>query len=141
MKYSIEKLSGTKLGEHFLLLKNNFKKLLETNKEFLYFTVSTNKTINMNFLESVNLLLDQIMEWYICANIVINSTKSIIVHAGLAHSEKIVQLLESHYQWEKINTKGINSLDLVWQDNISGCMPMPPDTDKQFGGTFGKLKF
>jgi len=132
--YSVEKLARTKLGEHFLLLKNNFKKILETNREFLYFTVGTNKTINLNFLESINLLLDQIMEWYICAQINQPNTKPIIVHAGLAHSEKIVQLLQYQYQWEKIKEKGINNLDLALESNMSGCMPMPVDIDKQFGG-------
>jgi hypothetical protein len=135
--YSPRKLSGTKLGEHFILLKNNFKKLLENNREFLYFSVHTIKKINLNFLESVNLLLDQIMEWYICAVIIENNetnTKPIIVHAGLAHSDKIVQLLQFHYQWEKINEKGINNLDLAIGDNMPGCMQLPTDTDRQFGG-------
>ncbi len=133
--YNIVKLPGTKLGEHFLLLKNNFKKILETNREFLYFTVHTVKTINSDLLQLINLLLDQIMEWNICANIMANNDKSIIVHAGLAHSDKIVQLLQSHYQYNKIKETGINNLDLINENNMSGCMSMPADTDSQFGGT------
>jgi len=132
--YSVEKLAKTKIGKHFLLLKNNFKKILETNREFLIFTVSTNKKINLNFLESINLLLDQIMEWYTCAQINEPNTKPIIVHTGLAHSEKIIQLLQSNYQWEKINEKGINTLNLAFESNVSGCMPMPINIDNQFGG-------
>ena len=133
--YNVEKLKGTKLGNHFLGIKNNFKKLLEKNKEFLLFSVQMVKTINPNFFETINNLLDQIMEWYICANIMLNNdNKPIIIHAGLAHSEKIVQLLQVHYQYDKITEKGINKLDLVHSDRIEGCMPMPIDTDKQFGG-------
>ncbi len=133
--YNISQLPGTKLGEHFLLLKNNFKKILETNREFLYFTVQTVKTINSNLLQLINSLLDQIMEWNICANIMANNDKSIIVHAGLAHSDKIVKLLQSYYQYDKINEVGINNLDLVNENIIPGCMSMPTDTDSQFGGT------
>ncbi len=133
--YNISQLPGTKLGKHFLLLKNNFKKIVETNKAFLYLTVNTVKTLNLEFLELINLLLDQIMEWNICANIMANSDKSIIVHAGLAHSDKLVQLLQSHYQYDKINEIGINNLDLAYGNNMSGCMDMPADTDSQFGGS------
>ncbi len=133
--YTVSQLPGTKLGKHFLLLKNNFKKIVETNKAFLYLTVNTVKTLNLEFLELINLLLDQIMEWNICANIMANSDKSIIVHAGLAHSDKLIQLLQSHYQYDKINEIGINNLDLANGNNMSGCTTMPADTDSQFGGS------
>jgi hypothetical protein len=133
--YNLNKLLGTKLGEHFLLLKKNFKKILETNREFLYFTINTVKKINLDFLQLINSLLDQIMEWNICANIMANNEKSIIVHAGLAHSEKIIQLLQFHYQYNKINETGINNLDLINDSNMSGCIIMPADTDSQFGGS------
>lgn len=132
--YQVDKLKGTKLGIHFLLIKNNFKKLLEKNKEFLSLSVQMVKTIKSDFFESINNLLDQIMEWYICANIQINNDKPIIIHTGLAHSEKIVQLLQVHYQYDKITEKGINKLELVLLDRIEGCVPMPFDTDNQFGG-------
>jgi hypothetical protein len=134
--YNVEKLKDTKLGVHFLLVKNNFKKLLEKNKEFLVFSVQMVKTINSDFFESINNILDQIMEWYICANIMLNNYKPIIIHAGLAHSEKIVELLQVHYQYDKITEKGINKLELTNSDRIEGCMPMPIDTDKQFGGKY-----
>lgn len=138
--YNVEQLKGTKLGIHFLLIKKNYKKILENNKQFLNFSVHTIKTINLYLLEEINALLDQIMEWNICANIESNTDKSIIVHAGLAHSEKVVELLLAHYNYDKIIENGINKLNFALNNNVSGCMPMPIDMDKQFGG-FNKFGF
>lgn len=132
--YNVEKLKGTKLGVHFLLVKKNFKKLLEKNKQFLAFSIQMVKTVNPDFLESVNNLLDQILEWYICANIQANNNKPIIIHTGLAHSEKIVQLLQFHYAYDKISEKGINKLEFALTNKIDGCVPLSNDTDNQFGG-------
>lgn len=132
--YKIDKLKGSKLGIHFLAIKDNFKKILENNREFLYFSVHTIRTINSNFLKEINNLLDQIMEWHICALIMLNNNKPTIVHAGLAHSEKVVKLLKFYYNYHIVSEKGVNSLHLALDTNISGCMPIPNDMDKQFGG-------
>lgn len=132
--YKIDKLKGSKLGIHFLAIKDNFKKILENNREFLYFSVHTIRTINSNFLEEINNLLDQIMEWHICALIMLNNNKPTIVHAGLAHSEKVVKLLKFYYNYHIVSEKGVNSLHLALDTNISGCMPIPNDMDNQFGG-------
>lgn len=135
--YQIDKLKGTKLGIHFLTIKKIFKKIVETNSLFLNFRIKTIKIINIELLESINDLLDQIMEWYICANIDLNNTHSIIIHAGLAHSEKIVLLLTTHYDYSIVMEQGINKLiDVtnVTNRTISGCIQLPTDMERQFGG-------
>ena len=134
--YQVEKLKGTKLGKHFILIKKLFIKILEKNSHFLNFKVKTVKLINTGLLEEINDMLDQIMEWNICANINEYMTKSIILHAGLAHSEKIISLLMDNYNYSFIMEQGINKLSLVLNhnENISGCIQLPTDMQRQFGG-------
>ena len=131
--YNYKKLIGTKLGTHFLLIKNNFKKILVKNKQYLIFNICTVKIIKPDFFQLINNLLDQIMEWYTCANVIINMDKPIVIHVGLAHSEKIVQLLQVHYEYDLIIEKGINKLNLILSDNIEGCVSLSNSNDNQFG--------
>lgn len=132
--YQVEKLKRTKLGKHFLAIKKIFLKILEKNSQFLKFKIKTVKIIKIELLEEINDILDQIMEWNICANIYQHMTKSIILHAGLAHSEKIVSLLIDYYNYSFLMEQGINKLSLVTNKNISGCVQLPTDMEMQFGG-------
>lgn len=132
--YNFTQLSGTKLGKHFLQLKNIFKKIVETNSGFLTLGVPTVKNLNQEFLEQINNLLDQIMEWHICACICVANKESVIVHAGLAHTEQVIWLLENHYGYSKVTEKGTNKLSNVYTGDVSGCVLLPVNTSKQFGG-------
>ena len=68
-------------------------------------------------------------------NILHNKNKSVIVHVGLAHSEKIIFLLKNHYRYNFISNKGINNLDdTIYFEPTSGCIQLNNDTDSQFGG-------
>lgn len=133
-KFNPEKLAGTKLGNHFLQLKNDFKKILENNSEFLNFSICTIKNINLEFLELINKLLDQIMEWYICAQIHQVNNKSIIVHAGLAHSDQVIELLTNYYQFELIENQGTNKLSQAFSHETNGCVGLSDNISRQFGG-------
>jgi hypothetical protein len=79
------------------------------------------------------------MEWYICAQIELYKDKSIIVHAGLAHTEKIVDLLKSHYGFEIKYQEGINNLSKIDFGSRSGCINLPKNIDEQFGGKNKKI--
>jgi hypothetical protein len=132
--YNLDSLINSKLGKHYLILKTHWKKLLENYREFLQLGIWTIKIIRPDFLENINLILDQILEWYICAKISSLSNKSIIVHTGLAHSEKIIDWLQTHYQYQKLIEKGINQLAQTSTREIYGCMGITSETDVQFGG-------
>jgi len=88
----------------------------------------------------LSLLLNDIMEWYICASIIncnlchtkSNQQHSHILHTGLYHAHNIVELLIKYYNYEIIteygNTKYIES-------NIShknGCIELDKITDTLF---------
>jgi len=133
--YNTNNLKHTLLGKHFLIIKKIYGNFLKENKAFLKQTIKQLYLTNSSVLHQINHLLDNIMEWYICANIYINGNndKSIILHTGLAHSEKVIRWLLVHYNYIIIDRKGINSMSETL-NNISGCIQLPTDIDKQFGG-------
>jgi len=69
---------------------------------------------------------------------IVNSHKNkVIIHTGLAHSEKIVYYLESIFNYNIIDKQGTNKVkDLA--KPVTSCFLLPSDISKQFGG-FSKL--
>lgn len=76
-------------------------------------------------------LINNIMEWYICANIILHTNKSIIIHTGLLHSEKVINLLINIYNYTNIYSIGINKIKEIENIN-SGCVKIPNIIDKHF---------
>jgi hypothetical protein len=134
--YNFNILKNTLLGKHFLLTKNKFSRFLEDldYKELLTQRVRYLNSNHNNELSKLNNLLDDIMEWYICAHIELHNDKSIIIHAGLAHTEKIVELLKSQYGFMIKYQEGINNLNNVGQNPRYGCINIPEEINKLFGG-------
>lgn len=134
--YKLEKLKHTLLGKHFLKIKETYKKYIMMNKDIIKTTVNQVLITNINALEEINDILSDIMEWYVCAQIIQNENQSIIIHLGLAHSEKIVEWLENHYKFKKVHENGINQMNMTPFEEISGCVQIPLHYDIQFGGFF-----
>ena len=125
--YNVNVLKDTLLGKHFIILKNKYGDFLEklNNEKLLKQKIrylNTNHTSKLSFL---NNLLDDIMEWYICAQIELYHDKSIIIHAGLAHTEKIIKLLQNHYGFEIKSQEGVNNLNSVGLGQRNGCIKIP----------------
>lgn len=133
--YTIEKLPHTKLGKHFLRIKNNWKIFLENNNTLLNNKILLIYQSNKKVLEDISNILDEIMEWYICASIQIYSEQSIILHTGLSHSDNVINWLENHYGYLISKSDGINSMDEVIFKPLSGCIQIPTNIENQFGGT------
>jgi hypothetical protein len=140
--YNFDILNDTLLGQHFLLIKNRFGNILEDlyNKNLLNKIIRFVNINHSNELSELNDLLDDIMEWYVCAQIELNKDQSIIIHAGLAHTEKIIKLLQSHYGFDIKHQEGINSLNNIGLNPRSGCIEIPVEIDNQFGGKKYKNK-
>jgi len=134
--YNHDCLNNTLLGDHFLLIKTKYREFLKIlrsenlfNKKLkIIFDNSKNK------LEMINKILDSIMEWYICAHIKISKKKSIIVHAGLAHTDKIVDLLKEHYDFNVLYQTGINTLKEIdfTKTTTRGCINIPTSCNNMF---------
>jgi len=134
--YDVKIIKNSLLGKHFLLIKKRYGVFLEklNNKNLLHHKIRYLSSNHNNELEILNSILDTIMEWYICAQIFLFKDKSIIIHAGLAHTEKIVELLELHYGFEIKYKGGINSLNEIDTVPRSGCIDIPLEISNLFGG-------
>jgi hypothetical protein len=134
--YNVHFLKNTLLGKHFILIKNNYNNYLQLLDNYNLFNKKI-KYINKNYnkhLSTVNNLLDDIMEWYICAQIELYNNRSIIIHAGLAHTDKIINLLKKHYEFIVIEEYGINSLENARIEPRNGCIELKSEINNQFGG-------
>jgi hypothetical protein len=131
LNYSVLNLKNKTLGKHFKRIKQNYNKILINHLSDL------NESINnkINILTKINDLLDEIMEWNICANIILYDDKPVIVHVGLAHSEKIIPLLKKYYKYDHVINKGINKIDDLNEfKSINGCVYLDENMSSQFGG-------
>ena len=134
--YNVNILKDTLLGKHFLMLKNRYNDLLESlnQKKLLTQQIRFLNTNHNNLLILINNLLDDIMEWYIFAQINLYYDKSIIIHAGLAHTEKIIKLLQEHYNYEIKKQQGVNNLNESKKEPRNGCIQVSENIDELFGG-------
>ena len=134
--YSNEFLKKKKIGKHFLILKRIITFLIKKNKNYLDKDIKDVIKDNNNLLEQINNILSDIMEWYIIAKIYqgINENKtSFIIHAGLAHTTNIINLLKTYYNYKVINDFGTTNMHNLNIEN-NGCLHLPMNIENQFGG-------
>jgi hypothetical protein len=136
--YSEEFLKKKKLGKHFLILKRIIIRLIKKNKIYLDKDIKDVIKNNKKLLQQINNILSDIMEWYIIAKIYqgINENKtSFIIHAGLAHTTNIINLLKNYYNYKVINDFGRTNMHNLNIES-TGCLHLPIDIENQFGGFF-----
>jgi len=136
--YSEEFLKKKKLGKHFLILKRIIIRLIKKNKIYLDKDIKDVIKNNKKLLQQINNILSDIMEWYIIAKIYqgINENKtSFIIHAGLAHTTNIINLLKNYYNYKIINDFGRTNMHNLNIES-TGCLHLPIDIENQFGGFF-----
>ena len=141
--YSVEYLKKSKLGEHYLYLKKKIKNYVRTNKFNLSIKVKDLVKKNENILEQLNDLLSEIMEWYIIAKIyqgLSEGKTQFIIHAVLAHTTNVIYLLKNKYQYLIEENYGTTDMKNLNNEN-TGCLQLPFDIEKQFGGYEKKFGF
>ena len=145
--YNKNKQYKTKLLKYFIIIKKKYGIFIQKYKNYINYTIKQIYLKKLEILYQLNNILDEIMEWYICANIILNESQPIILHTGLIHSEKVIKWLITHYNYITVYKYGINSIDKITFEkkqsffpnelpNMSGCIQLPMDIDKQFGGFF-----
>lgn len=138
-------LKKNNLGIHYINLKKKTRLFIKTNKYYLSKNIKELININNNLLEQINDITSDIMEWYSVAKIIqgVNEKrKSIILHAGLAHTTNIIKLLKMYYGYNIENDFGLTDIsdienNNINDNNISGCLHLPFNIEKQLIG--GKL--
>lgn len=126
------KFSNSKLGKHFNLIKNNYNNLLSKYNNVMDKLVTD--IMNTELMNDIEILLSDIMEFNVCVYITKHINERIIIHVGLAHSEKIIELLINLYEYKKIKEVGINKLNELNYKSMSGCQQIDNDIHNQFGG-------
>jgi hypothetical protein len=136
--YSEKFFKKKKIGKHFLILKKIIIRLIKKNKIYLDKDIKDVIKDNKKLLQQINNILSDIMEWYIIAKIYqgINENKtSFIIHAGLAHTTNIINLLKNYYNYKVINDFGRTNMHNLNIES-TGCLHLPIDIENQFGGFF-----
>jgi len=132
--YKKEYLDSSILGKHFFRIRKDVEDFIQLYKPQLKDSVKELVNKNNSMFEKINVIISNIMEWYIVAKI-FNETNenNFIVHAGLLHTSNLNKLLLSDYGFKLINFEGIYSIDDGYKTS-NGCLALPESIDSQFGG-------
>lgn len=139
--YTKDYLQNSKLGIHFLKLKNKTQSLMKNNKNLIK-QETGNIINNSTILHDINELISLIMEWYIIAKVYKGVDKmqtSFIIHAGLAHTSNIISVLKELYGFQIIENVGSTNYEKERDNLMDGCLRLPNKINDLFGG--GKNKF
>ena len=131
--YHIDNLKHTHAGKHYLLLKKQFKDLLQKYVSYLKLPITTIKSNHDEIFQEITLILDKIMEWYGCGLCELYNNMPIILHTGLAHSEYMIEILQSHYKYEFVTDNGINDMENINPfEPSNGCVSIKNEYEIKF---------
>ena len=87
---------------------------------------------NINLLKYTNNFSDEILEWYTILNVLSysNINKLSIIHTGLFHSDKIVNLLKTEYDFKEIYSNGLNKINKNYNNTLA-CTFLPNNIKKK----------
>ena len=133
--YTKDYLKDSKLGVHFLNLKNKTQALMKKNKSLI--KDKTENLIDKEIMIDLNELISLIMEWYIIAKVYkdINEKQTnFIIHAGLAHTSNVISVLKDIYAFQILETVGSTDYDKDKNNFTDGCLKLPSKINDLFGG-------
>jgi len=113
-------IKNIKIKIHFKILFYKFNLFLTKHKNILNITLFNVYTKYKYILNELDIILNDCMEWYTCALINKYKHHTIIIHAGLFHTEKINKLLSHFYKFKIIFQVGMNKITDV-ENHI--CQP------------------
>ena len=116
-----------KIRSHFEYCKNKFDKFINNNKNLLKVNVQDIYKTDKKVLEHINLLLNEIMEFYTCMQLykqcLLNNNK-FIIHKGLFHTSNLLVWFTSLYGFKIISNSGLTDFDKV-DEYHTGCLDLP----------------
>ncbi len=116
-----------KIRKHFEYCKDKFNKFVDRNKDILKVNVQDIYKSNRKVLEEINLLLNEIMEFYTCMQIykqcLLNNNK-FIIHKGLFHTSNLLVWFTNLYGFKIISNNGLTDFDNV-DEKHDGCLNLP----------------
>jgi hypothetical protein len=106
---------------HLQQLKKIFDDYLATYKSIMNSCIEDIIKKNVDCLERINNIISMIMEWYIVV-LTYNNSHNTIIHIGLAHSKRVLDLLLKVYRFTTIEEYGINKIADVNSITPSSCI-------------------
>jgi hypothetical protein len=115
----------------FKIIKDNYLNYKKKYEDHLNKNIVDIFNNHKYILEECNNILDNIMEFYIILNVFNKNNKNIIIHTGLAHSEKIIFWLTQCYFYETSEEKGITKVKDIEKLTINnnGCLNLSKTID------------
>ncbi len=118
---------STKIRKHFEYCKSKFEKYMDENKLLLNNTVQDIYKTDKQVLEQINLLLNEIMEFYTCMQLykqcLLNNNK-FIIHKGLFHTSNLLVWFTNLYGFKILVNSGLTEFDKI-DDEHNGCLYLP----------------
>jgi hypothetical protein len=131
--YDYTKIHNTLLGKHFVQIKEKYYNYLMLHKDHLQQNIFKIHKENKEMLEKLNNILNDIMEWTICALIYNNQNRPIVLHAGLYHTEKVIEWLTNNYNYTIITEHGVNKMSESDSSSIiHGCVNVSEEDNNYF---------
>jgi hypothetical protein len=113
----------------FTRFKNRYEKLMD--RSIIYI-----KKHKIDALHRINNIISMIMEWYIVL-LIHNDVKNTIIHVGLAHSNRLLDLLTKVYRFKIKNQIGINEMKQIPNKIPSACIMLPHDISNMYNRKYG----
>jgi hypothetical protein len=138
MKKNQSSVSGSKLSPlvHYNELHKLFNEFKDQYKEMMgkniFYIIKNRKEI----LYRINNIISMIMEWY-SVLLIYNNSKYKIIHIGLAHSNRLYDILTQVYRFNCKYKVGINKMIEIPNNIPSACVMLSPDVTNMFNRKYG----
>jgi hypothetical protein len=121
---------------HLSILKELFEEYKNMYIEIINKDIQYVRDNNPNALIRINNLISMCMEWYIIV-LILHNSKNTIIHVGLAHSNRILDLLVQVYKFNIIEKTGINKLNEVNSEIPSACILISKNVNNMYNKKYG----
>jgi hypothetical protein len=122
------------LLKHFQEIKDEYNEFINNNKSYLKKTMIEIFNSKKELLEKINDINSMIMEWYVLL-LILNNKENSIIHLGLAHSNRILDIIKDVYSFEVIKKSGINMMEQIIKNidnNQNACLLVPDEVNNNF---------
>ena len=117
------------LKKIFDIFRNNYNDMMDKS---IYFIQQNHITI----LNRINNIMSMLMEWYLVLLIHTNS-KNTVIHVGLAHSDRLLLLLQKVYRFKIVSQSGINEMSQIKSSIPNACIMLPSDITNMYNRKYG----
>ena len=121
---------------HLSLLKELFEEYKIMYKDVMNKDIQYVRNNNPDALIRINNLISMCMEWYIIV-LIFHNSKNTIIHIGLAHSNRILDLLIKVYKFNIIEKTGINRLNEINSLIPSSCVLISKNVNNMYNNKYG----